>query len=102
MRKSYQTIIGAAIFGSFLAMPAFADHMSVWGPGHASMPNDIHNTRFEQGDSMTSDEWRDFVSHGEGADVPNRYLDADDPVSRSSGMSGRVDRSGVASRGGRR
>jgi len=24
-----------------------ADHMSVWGPGWANMPNDIHNTRID-------------------------------------------------------
>ena len=38
------------------------------------MPNDIHNTRIEDGLSGT--EFRDFVRQGAGADTVNHYLES--------------------------
>jgi hypothetical protein len=51
-----------------------ADHMSVWGPGWANMPNDIHNTRIETRLADDDDAFRDFVIYSDGADITNRYL----------------------------
>lgn len=66
----------ALAFGSIAALlsaSAMADHNSPNGSGWANMPNDIHNTRIEDGLSGT--EFRDFVAKGAGADTVNRYLD---------------------------
>ena len=65
------------VFGSIAALlsaSALADHNSPHGAGWANMPNDIHNTRIEDGLSGT--EFRDFVRQGAGADTVNRYLDS--------------------------
>ena len=67
----------ALVFGSLAALlsaSALADHNSPHGSGWANMPNDIHNTRIEDGLSGT--EFRDFVRQGAGADTVNRYLDS--------------------------
>lgn len=67
----------ALVFGSIAALlsaSAMADHNSPNGSGWANMPNDIHNTRIEDGLSGT--EFRDFVAKGAGADTVNRYLDS--------------------------
>jgi hypothetical protein len=76
--KTRRSAIILALFVS-AAMPALADHNSVWGAGKANMPNDIHNTRIEEANTglMTSEEWRTFVSKGAGAATVNRYLDED-------------------------
>ncbi len=73
IRKSLTVI---AFLSGMAAMPAWADHMSVWGAGWANMPNDVHNTRIE--DDLTQDEWVDFIQYGDGASTPNRYLDSTD------------------------
>jgi hypothetical protein len=67
----------ALILGSLAALfsaSALADHNSIKGAGWANMPNDIHNTRIEDGLSGT--EFRDFVRQGTGADTVNRYLES--------------------------
>jgi hypothetical protein len=67
----------ALVFGSIaalLSVSALADHNSPHGAGWANMPNDIHNTRIEDGLSGTA--FRDFVRQGAGADTVNRYLDS--------------------------
>jgi hypothetical protein len=45
------------------------------------MPNDIHNTRIEDG--LSGSEFADFVRQGAGADTVNRYLDTTTPQSGS-------------------
>ena len=67
----------ALVLGSLAALfsvSALADHDSHNGAGWANMPNDIHNTRIEDGLSGT--EFRDFVAKGAGADTANRYPDS--------------------------
>ena len=67
----------ALILGSLAALfsvSALADHNSIQGAGWANMPNDIHNTRIEDGLSGT--EFRDFVRQGAGVDTVNRYLES--------------------------
>jgi hypothetical protein len=67
----------ALVFGSLatlVSVSALADHNSPNGAGWANMPNDIHNTRIEDGLSGT--EFADFVRQGAGADTVNRYLDS--------------------------
>lgn len=67
----------ALVFGSLAALvsaSALADHNSPHGAGWANMPNDIHNTRIEDGLSGT--EFADFVRQGAGAATVNRYLDS--------------------------
>lgn len=46
------------------------------------MPNDIHNTRIEDG--LSGSEFADFVRQGAGADTVNRYLDTTTPRSGGS------------------
>lgn len=54
------------------AAPAvMADHNSIWGPGTANMPNDIHNSAIED-DQET---FLELVQQGGGADSVNRYLE---------------------------
>lgn len=67
----------ALVLGSLaalLSVSALADHNSPNGSGWANMPNDIHNTRIEDGLSGT--EFSDFVRQGAGAATVNRYLDS--------------------------
>ncbi|MEW5771390.1 MAG: hypothetical protein AB1831_13625 [Pseudomonadota bacterium] len=71
--RTRKFLVLSTLLGGLASMPALADHNSVWGPGYASMPNDIHNTRIE--DDLDSDAWSDFVQYGDGADVENRYLE---------------------------
>ncbi|MEJ2142230.1 MAG: hypothetical protein P8Y24_07720 [Gammaproteobacteria bacterium] len=83
-----------------------ADHNSVWGPGSANMPNDIHNTRIED-DQET---FMDLVQYGDGADSVNRYDDELDTMTSRMGGSSTVTRSmsmstrttGMVRAGGRR
>ncbi len=73
----------ALVFGSLaalLSVSALADHNSPHGAGWANMPNDIHNTRIEDG--LSGPEFRDFVRQGAGADTVNRYFDSTTTVSR--------------------
>jgi len=49
-------------FTGILSASALADHNSLHGSGWANMPNDIHNTRIEDGLSGTA--FRDFVRQG--------------------------------------
>ena len=73
------------VFGSLAALlsaSALADHNSPNGAGWANMPNDIHNTRIEDGLSGT--EFADFVRQGAGATTVNRYLDSTTTLSGSS------------------
>ena len=75
----------ALVLGSLAALfsaSALADHNSPHGAGWANMPNDIHNTRIEDGLSGT--EFRDFVRQGAGADTVNRYQDSTPTLSGSS------------------
>lgn len=89
-------IMAGAVVATLLSGAAMADHNSVHGAGWANMPNDIHNARIE--DNLSSDEWRDFVSKGAGADTVNRYLDTDTVTSRGMGDRVQSQRGG----GGRR
>jgi hypothetical protein len=76
----------ALAIGSLAALfsaSALADHNSPHGAGWANMPNDVHNTRIEDGLSGT--EFRDFVRQGAGADTVNRYLDGSATLSGSGG-----------------
>lgn len=90
--RTLPAFLAAALISGLAASPVLADHNSVWGAGKAKMPNDIHNTRIEDSATMTSEEWRAFVSKGAGAATVNRYLDEEEaemlPSTRS--MSGRV------------
>jgi hypothetical protein len=73
------------ILGSMTALfsaSALADHNSPNGAGWANMPNDIHNTRIEDG--LSGSEFADFVRQGAGADTVNRYLDTTTPQSGGS------------------
>jgi len=71
----------ATLLGSLIALPAMADHNSVWGPGWANMTNDIHNTRIE--DDLDQEEWTDYVQNGDATDDDNRYLDSDSTMGGS-------------------
>jgi len=94
--------------GVFATSSVYADHASIWGPGTANMPNDIHNTRLED----TNEEFLDLVQGGGGADSVNRYDDGTDTtvgMRTSSGslsgmsMTSRMSsRTSTMSRGGRR
>lgn len=92
------------LLGTFAVDPALADHNSPMGAGTANMPNDIHNTRIEEvmqsDDPMTSEEWREFVSMGAGADTVNEYLEGETLPSETSMNSG-VDSPDAVARGGR-
>jgi len=73
------------VLGSMTALfsaSALADHNSPNGAGWANMPNDIHNTRIEDG--LSGSEFADFVRQGAGADTVNRYLDTATPQSGGS------------------
>jgi hypothetical protein len=55
----------ALVFGSLAALvagSALADHNSPNGAGWANMPNDIHNTRIEDG--LSGREFSAFVRQG--------------------------------------
>lgn len=86
----------------FTATAAQADHNSVWGAGHANMPNDIHNSAIED----THEEFLDLVQKGGGADSVNRYATDTDTSATNRGsrpdVSTRriVDRSATVSRAG--
>jgi len=69
-------LLRGIVIAAAACLPAavHADHMSVWGPGWANMPNDIHNTRIDTRLADDDDAFRDFVINGEGADTTNRYL----------------------------
>lgn len=64
----------------FAATSAQADHNSVWGAGHANMPNDIHNSAIED----DQDVFLDLVQQGGGADSVNRYDTEDTDVTDTS------------------
>lgn len=86
----------ALVLGSLaalLSVSALADHNSPNGSGWANMPNDVHNTRIEDGLSGT--EFSDFVRQGAGAATVNRYLDSATTVSGAGSAS-------TTSGGGRR
>jgi hypothetical protein len=84
-----QLLVATILTGSIAAAtPALADHNSIWGPGTANMPNDIHNTRIED-DNET---FLELVQQGGGADSVNRYDDGTDTTTRSA-PSRMVDRS---------
>jgi hypothetical protein len=78
----------ALVLGSLaalLSVSALADHNSPNGSGWANMPNDVHNTRIEDGLSGT--EFSDFVRQGAGAATVNRYLDSTTTVSGAGSAS---------------
>jgi hypothetical protein len=78
----------ALVLGSLaalLSVSALADHNSLNGSGWANMPNDVHNTRIEDGLSGT--EFSDFVRQGAGAATVNRYLDSATTVSGADSAS---------------
>lgn len=81
-RKFQKALTLVTLLGGLSSLPAWADHNSVWGPGMASMPNDIHNARIE--DDLDQDEWTDFVQYGSGADTVNRYEDTSTSMGGSS------------------
>ena len=82
-KATLKTLLFSCVLAS--ASTAMADHMSPWGEGWASMPNDIHNTRLDTDDN---DEFIDFVREGGGADSVNRFLDEDDASTGSGGGQG--------------
>lgn len=90
-RTAHALVLGS--LAALLSATAFADHNSPNGAGWANMPNDIHNTRIEDGLSGTA--FRDFVRQGAGAATTNRYLDG------SAAMGGGQGR-GQGGGGGRR
>jgi len=72
---SKKSMIALVIAGSlFTAASSYADHNSIWGPGSAEMPYDIHNSAIE--DDM--DTFLDLVQQGDGADSVNRYDTVDE------------------------
>jgi hypothetical protein len=77
--------------GLFAATAAQADHNSVWGPGTANMPNDIHNSAIED----DQDVFLDLVQQGGGADSVNRY---DDDTTTVTDTTDRSDRTDVSTR----
>lgn len=88
----------ALVFGSLAALvsaSALADHNSPNGAGWANMPNDIHNTRIEDG--LSGIEFSNFVRQGAGAATVNRYLDGS-PAGMGSGAAASTSTRG----GGRR
>jgi hypothetical protein len=99
--KTRHIAVAATLIGSLTALPALADHNSVWGAGWANMPNDIHNTRLE--DNLSGQDWRDFVRQGAGAQTTNRYLDSSSLSGQRTMTSTRFrSRSGGNRGGGRR
>lgn len=76
--RNLPPLLFTALVAVLVTPPVIADHNSIWGPGKANMPNDIHNTRIEDSATMTPEEWRDFVRQGAGADTVNRYLDEEE------------------------
>jgi hypothetical protein len=73
MKHTARTLVFGSL-AALLSVSAMADHNSPNGSGWANMPNDIHNTRIEDGLSGT--EFRDFVRQGAGAATVNRYLNS--------------------------
>lgn len=91
---SKKSLLAIFITGGMIASTAsYADHNSIWGPGSANMPNDIHNTRIEDSD----DEFMDLVQYGGGADSVNRYLN-DDLDTWDMGSRSTVVASGISTR----
>lgn len=80
-KKSVIALVVAS--GLFAASTAYADHNSIWGPGTANMPNDIHNSAIED----DQDVFMDLVQYGDGADSVNRYDDASDDTTTVGGAS---------------
>lgn len=70
-RTAHALVLGS--LAALLSATALADHNSPNGAGWANMPNDIHNTRIEDG--LSGAAFRDFVRQGAGAATTNRYLD---------------------------
>lgn len=83
----YKTFAVLVVTGSLLTVTAAqADHNSIWGAGHANMPNDIHNSAIED----DQDVFLDLVQQGGGADSVNRYTDTT-TVTDSTDRSNRPD-----------
>jgi hypothetical protein len=93
--KTRHSVSLVALMSGLIAMPALADHNSVWGPGFASMPNDVHNTRIEE--DPDQEDWTSLVQFGALASTPNRYLDDNATTTGSS-----ADSASTPSRGGGR
>lgn len=89
--------IVASVIG-LASSAALADHNSIWGPGTANMPNDIHNTRIDTRLDDDNAAFIDFVRGGAGADSVNRYLDDDTSMGGGSSAMG----GGMAQGGSRR
>jgi hypothetical protein len=85
--KLKTTLLRGIIIAAIASLTAaHADHMSLWGPGWANMPNDIHNTRIDtRGDN---DAFLDFVMYGDGADSTNRFLTEETAALESALASG--------------
>lgn len=82
-----KTLAALFVTGSLFAATAQADHNSVWGPGTANMPNDIHNSAIED----DQDVFLDLVQQGGGADSVNRYDDDTTTVTDTTDHSNRPD-----------
>lgn len=97
------TLSLGVLLGSLVAVPAMADHNSVWGAGTANMPNDIHNARIEgtTSDGTVIDDWTAFVSKGAGAETVNRYLDEAETLPSQTSMNGGATSPDQVARGGR-
>lgn len=81
-RTAHALVLGS--LAALLSATALADHNSPNGAGWANMPNDIHNTRIEDG--LSGAAFRDFVRQGAGAATTNRYLDS--TAAMGGGMGG--------------
>lgn len=102
--KTLNTVLISSLLAGLSATAVWADHNSVWGPGKANMPNDIHNAQIEgtDADGNVITDWQSFVSKGAGAETVNRYLEEDETLPSQRSMTGRIFGTGKSSQGGRR
>ena len=70
MKRTPHALVCGAL-AAVVSVSAFADHNSPNGAGWANMPNDIHNTRIEDG--LSGQAFSSFVRQGGGAASVNRY-----------------------------
>lgn len=96
MKRTRHTLVFGTL-AALVSVSALADHNSPNGAGWANMPNDVHNTRIEDG--LSNQEFSAFVRQGGGADSVNRYLDT---TTTSRGNGGGAATASRAGGGGRR
>lgn len=96
--KRHALILGS--LAALVSVSALADHNSPHGAGWANMPNDIHNTRIEDG--LSGQAFSSFVRQGGGADSVNRYLDTTTTSRAGGGATASRAGGGGGGGGGRR